>query len=345
MAKPKWLRGKYRWWILLTIIVGSVVAYYVPPIQPHVQLPAENLTHKPLFTIPGVGPIYLTNTLVALILVDLVLLAVVFAVQRAVKSGEMVPRGLSGVVEAILEYLYNLTESSTAKWTGVIFPFFATIFLMVLVANWMELIPGVDSIGSLEPVAGGHGYPIKEILPGVALWLKGTVKHGEGFQLVSWVRVVPTDLNFTVGLALVSVFMAQVLGFRALGLSYLSKFFRFRALVDPFKVFADPNEPRKMRRFFGAFSMGAIDFVVGLIELISEFAKIISFSFRLFGNIFAGSVMLFVMGTLLPMIQSVFLLFELFVGLIQAFIFGILTMLFMSLATQGHGGHEEQAHV
>ncbi|HEY58402.1 MAG TPA: F0F1 ATP synthase subunit A [Anaerolineae bacterium] len=343
MAKPKWLRGKYRWWILLTIIVGLVATHYVPPIQPHVQLPAEKLSHEPLFTIPGGGPIYLTNTLVALLLVDLVLLAVVFAVQRAVKSGEMVPRGLSGVIEAALEYLHNLTESSTAKWTGFIFPFFATIFLMVLVANWMELLPGVDSIGFLEPAAE-HGYPVKEILPGVAFLVKGAVEHGEGFKLVPWVRVVPTDLNFTVGLALVSVFMTQVLGFKALGLSYLSKFFRFSALAEPFKVFSDPNEPRKVRRFFSAFFMGAIDFVVGLIELISEFSKILSFSFRLFGNIFAGSVMLFVMGTLLPVVQSFFLLFELFVGIIQAFIFGILTMLFMSLATQGHGGHEEHAH-
>ena len=343
MAKPKWLRGKYRWWILLTIIVGLVAAHYVPPIQPHVQLPAEVLSHEPLFTIPGVGPIYLTNTLVALILVDPVLLAVVFAVQRAVKSGEMVPRGLSGVVEAILEYLHNLTESSAAKWTGFIFPFFATIFLMVLIGNWMEVLPGVDSIGFLEP-ATEHGYPLKEILPGVAILLKGAAEHGEGYKLIPWVRVLSTDLNFTVGLALVSVFMAQVLGFKALGLSYLSKFFRFSALAKPFKVFSDPNKPRKVLRFLGAFFMSLIDFVVGLIELVSEFSKVFSFSFRLFGNIFAGSVMLFVMGTLLPVVQSVFLLFELFVGLIQAFIFGILTMLFMSLATQSHGEHEEHAH-
>ncbi len=343
MAKPKWLRGKYRWWILLTMVVGMVATRFVPPIQPHVQLPAEQLSHEPLLTIPGVGPIYLTNTLVALLLVDVLLLVVVFAVQRAAKSGDLVPRGLSGVVEAILEYLYNLTESSTAKWTGFIFPFFATIFLMVLFANWMELIPGVDSIGILEPAAE-HGYPIKEILPGVATLVKEAAHHGEGYKLIPWVRVVPTDLNFTVGLALVSVFMTQVLGFKALGLSYLSKFFRFSALAEPFKVFSDPNEPRKVRRFFGAFFMGAIDFAVGLIELISEFSKILSFSFRLFGNIFAGSVMLFVMGTLLPFVQSFFLLFELFVGLIQAFIFGILTMLFMSLATHAHGGHEEHAH-
>jgi F-type H+-transporting ATPase subunit a len=82
-----------------------------------------------------------------------------------------------------------------------------------------------------------------------------------------------------------------------------------------------------------------IDFLVGLLELVSDFSKILSFSFRLFGNIFAGSVLLFVMGTLLPIIQSGFLLLEFAVGLIQAVIFGMLTMVFMSMATAGHADH------
>jgi len=87
-----------------------------------------------------------------------------------------------------------------------------------------------------------------------------------------------------------------------------------------------------------------IDFAVGLLELISEFAKILSFSFRLFGNIFAGSVLLFVIGTLVPVFaQSGFLMLEFFVGLIQAVVFGMLTMVFMSQATESHHG-EEGAH-
>jgi F-type H+-transporting ATPase subunit a len=92
---------------------------------------------------------------------------------------------------------------------------------------------------------------------------------------------------------------------------------------------------------------GVIDFGVGLLELISEISKILSFSFRLFGNIFAGSVLLFVIGTLIPVfVQSLFLGLEFFVGLIQAVVFGMLTMVFMAQATQGHGeNHEgEEAH-
>jgi F-type H+-transporting ATPase subunit a len=87
---------------------------------------------------------------------------------------------------------------------------------------------------------------------------------------------------------------------------------------------------------------GVIDFAVGLLETISEFSKILSFSFRLFGNIFAGSVLLFVIGYLVPVFaQSIFLMLEFFVGLIQAVVFGMLTMVFMAQATQGHGDHEE----
>jgi len=96
----------------------------------------------------------------------------------------------------------------------------------------------------------------------------------------------------------------------------MEKFFNFRALLRG--------------------PMGLLDFAVGLLELISEFSKILSFSFRLFGNIFAGSVLLFVMGALMPPILFGFYGLELFVGLIQAFVFGMLTMVFMAQATQHH---------
>ena len=92
--------------------------------------------------------------------------------------------------------------------------------------------------------------------------------------------------------------------------------------------------------------MPFIDIAVGLLEIIAEISKILSFSFRLFGNIFAGAVLLFVIGFIAPVFaQSIFLLLELFIGLIQAFVFGILTMVFMSMATQGHGDKvDEHAH-
>jgi F-type H+-transporting ATPase subunit a len=87
--------------------------------------------------------------------------------------------------------------------------------------------------------------------------------------------------------------------------------------------------------------MPFLDLFVGFLELIAEFAKILSFAFRLFGNVFAGAVLLFVLGTLVPFLQFGIVLFELFIGAIQAFVFAMLTLVFMSMATVSHAGHDE----
>ena len=328
--KSGWRWGVNRWIILALIIISAYAASLYPPIQPHVQLPAENISHYPIFTIPGIGEIYFTNTMLAVLIADAVLLLIAFGVYRAVNSGEMVPKGLSGAVEALLEALYNLTEGTAGKWTRAIFPWFATITLLVLVVNWMELLPGVDSVGILHEAE--HGYAVQDL--GWAATIvqtpedeQGEEAHGEQYGLIPYVRVTSTDLNFTVALALIAVFMVQVIGFRAQGFGYLTKFFNTKT-------------------FFSVPIFGIIDFVVGLLELVSEFSKILSFAFRLFGNIFAGSVLLFVMGALLGaggfgFFQVGFLMLEFFVGLIQAIVFGMLTMTFMAQATQGHGEHEE----
>lgn len=333
-----------RYIVLACIVFGALAAYglYYPAL-PHIQLPAEAYPGDPLFTLPVIGEFYWTNTLTATVLADIILIIIALVVRRAVKSGELVPKGFSGAIEAILEGVHNLTESTAGKWTKTIFPFFATITLLVLVVNWMELIPGVDSIGFIVP-AEHEGYPIEEVLPGVVTVLsdrdaakridagehlegyvaEGDHAEGAGYGLLPFVRVASTDLNFTVALALISVVMTQVFGFRSLGLSYAVKFVNVKGIIS------NPG-------------FGIIDFFVGLLELISEISKILSFSFRLFGNIFAGSVLLFVIGTLVPVLaQSAFLMLEFFVGIIQAVVFGMLTMVFMSQAVTGHGDHEEE---
>jgi F-type H+-transporting ATPase subunit a len=327
VEKPskKWRYGVNRWVILVLVILNIIAVQFYAPVLPHIQLPAENVSRSPLF-----GNFYLTNTLIATIIADVVLILIAFAVTRAVRSGELIPRGIPGAIEAILEVINNLTESTAGKWTKSIFPFFATITLLVLVVNWMELIPGVDSIGRLEHAA--HGNPIEEVIPGVWTVVKPPSEaaadaHEGGYALVPFVRVASTDLNFTVALALISVVMTQVMGVRALGATYFTKF------INVGGIFTRPV-------------FGLIDFFVGLLELLSEFSKLLSFSFRLFGNIFAGSVLLFVIGTLIPVfVQSMFLGLEFFVGLIQAVVFGMLTMVFMAQATQGHGEHHEEEEV
>jgi F-type H+-transporting ATPase subunit a len=325
----KWRWGVNRWLILLFLILGIFAARAYPPILPHVQLPAETLTGL-LFTLPIVGPIYLTNTMVAIFIADVLLVIMALAVRRAIKSGTLVLTGVTGVLEAALEYLYELTASTVGTWAKRVFPWVGTIVLLALVVNWMELIPGVDSIGLIHHAEEGN--PVKVLGEVGNLDLITTIKEApveagepELYTVVPFVRVASTDLNFTVGLALVSFFLIQVFGIWALGPSYFTKFFNVKSL------FTKP--------FFGA-----IDFAVSLLEIVSEFSKIISFSFRLFGNIFAGSVLLFVIGSLVPILaQTIFLLLEFLIGFMQALVFGMLTMIFISQATIGHG-HEADVH-
>lgn len=294
----------------------------MPPVLPHVQVPAEAYPIGPLFTLPVIGDFYWTNTLTAMVIADVLIVVIALVVRKAARSGDLVPKGFAGAFEAIVEGLYNLTESTAPgkKWTRKIFPFFATIFILVLVVNWMALIPGMETIGFLEH--SDHGNPAQELISGVFTIVRpeSSDEHG-GFAIVPFVRTLSTDLNFTLALALVSVVMTQVIGFQSLGIGYFTKFFNLKGIsINP--VF------------------GVIDLFVSLLELVSEISKIISFSFRLFGNIFAGMVLLFVIGTLLPVLApTVFLMLEVFVGLIQALVFGMLTMVFMSMAVAGHGDH------
>ena len=312
--KKGWRWGFNRWLVLLFMIGSGVAASFYAPVRPHVQLPAE-----PVFSI---GNFAVTNTIIAMLIADFILLLIGFGFYRATKGGEsLIPKGFSGAVEAFLEVLYNLTEGTAGKWTRFIFPWFATITLLVLVINWTELIPGVDSIGIIHE-AEGHGYVIKDL--GWATTLINEEAHaGHAYGLIPFVRVTSTDLNFTLALALIAVVMVQVIGIKAQGAAYFKKFW-----------FTDTMFTKPM--------LGVIDFGVGILELISEFSKVLSFAFRLFGNIFAGSVLLFVIGSLVPIFaQSMFLMLEFFVGMIQAVVFGLLTMTFMAQATQGHG---EEAH-
>ena len=314
--KKGWRWGFNRWLVLLFMIGSGVAASFYAPVRPHVQLPAENVSHYPLF-----GNFYLTNTMIAMLIADVILLLIGYGFYRATKGGEsLIPKGFSGAVEAFLEVLYNLTEGTAGKWTRFIFPWFATITLLVLVINWTELIPGVDSIGIIHE-AEGHGYAIKDLGWATTLINEEVHEGHTGYGLIPFVRVTSTDLNFTLALALIAVVMVQVAGIKAQGAAYFKKFW-----------FTDTMFTKPM--------LGVIDFGVGLLELISEFSKILSFAFRLFGNIFAGSVLLFVIGSLVPIFaQSMFLMLEFFVGMIQAVVFGLLTMTFMAQATQGH--HDE----
>jgi F-type H+-transporting ATPase subunit a len=317
-----------RWVVLVLMIVGFVLGGIFVPVAPEILVAPEKLIEEPIVeNFLGLGPLYLVNTLPTLfVTIFLIIIPLAWATRTSLKKSaetDLVPRGIGNLMEAILEVLYNLTEGSAgAKWAKAIFPWFATILIYVLIANLLKLVPGFESVGVLHHVEDGHA-----ISPLAGNWNLFTSGEGE-YTLAPFFRGISVDLNFTVALALIAVVWIQVIGFRAQGLGYLSKFFNTRRM---FKV-----------PFFGA-----MDFLVGLLELISELSKILSFAFRLFGNMFAGIVLVAIVAGLLGRISilpAMVMMFELFVGLIQAFVFGMLTMVFMAQATQGHGEEHAETH-
>lgn len=160
-----------------------------------------------------------------------------------------------------------------------------------------------------------------ELVPGlgsIGIW---EVHHGETI-LVPFIRSMSADLNFTFVVAVFAMVSVQVMGMRFLKVGpYLGKFF---------------VAPWKKPYFIGSF--------VGILEFMSEFSKTISFAFRLFGNIFAGEVLLAVIGFLAPFLAPLpFLFLELFVGFVQALVFSTLTIVFLSMATTAHDHEEEHA--
>ncbi len=315
----KWRWGKHRWILLLLIILSVIGVNIIAPVQPHIQVAAETLSAEPLFTLPVLGDFYLTNTILAMLLMDIVIILIALGVRNAAKKNELAPGGIGGAFEMLIEMLYNLTQNTAGKFAPKIFPWFATILIVVLFANLLKLIPGFETVGLLHHAE--HGYETQAL---GGNWYTVLNQEKEGGSIVTpFLRGVSTDLNFTLALALISVFMTQVIGIQAQGFRYFGKF------VNVSTMFKKP--------FFGF-----MDLLVGLLELISEFSKILSFTFRLFGNMFAGMVLLALIGVMIPVFMpSMIMMFELFIGLIQAFVFGMLTMVFMAQATQGHGAEEE----
>jgi F-type H+-transporting ATPase subunit a len=332
--KPKKRFGVKRWIILALIAVGFYAAFRGPsilkPISPIVVLPPEPIGLS-------IGGFAITNTILATLLADIILILIALAAFRFVKKGKLVPSGFYNAFEAIIEFMWNSVEGTAGKWAKRIFPISATIFLLILVANMVKLVPGFESIGLIEGVKLGKGYgPVKlqqvgslEVYtidkgqPGVSVAgaETSTEEHGaicRVCEIIPFLRGSATDLNFTFALAIIAVVVTQVYGTWALGPGYFSKFFQVKQLVSA-----------------GIFGM--INFAVGILEIILELAKILSFGFRLFGNIFAGALLLSIIGAMIAVgIPPLLYLFEVFFGAIQAYVFFLLATVFISGATIGH---------
>jgi F-type H+-transporting ATPase subunit a len=306
---------------------------------PHISLSAE--------TIFTVGGFQVTNSIFTSLIVSTILITFAFIANRSIKQTNKIS-GFQNFVEAIIEAFYNLMYSVTQNHGKTVFfyPAIASFFFFILLNNWIGLVPGVGTIGLVKEESAQHAE-VLEAVPSITASAATstnshtaaeptaletgddthtetstkdhsgeTESHEEGSIFIPILRPGSADLNTTLALGLFSVLITQYIGIQYLHLSYFKKFFNFSS---------------------------PIMFIVGILELISEFAKIVSFAFRLFGNIFAGEVLLVVIayigGKLLFFAPLPFYGLEIFVGFIQALVFSMLSLVFFNMATISHDEH------
>jgi len=281
----------------------------------------------------------------------IVVLLLAIAAFAATRHMQLVPSGIQNLLEIAIEAVMNLVKQTTGgdeKKTRWFFPFVMTFLLYIVVANLLGLLPGFGPIGIVHfederqaapkgvIVLSGDLGGIFHITPEQHVPAREETHAAAGdahaaeaakAEFFPFFRAPSADFNMTLAFALISWLMTQAYGIANLGpLKFASKYI----VLD------------KIRH--GKVGMGLLDFVVGILEAISEVSKIISLSFRLFGNIFAGEVLLLVMFVLFPFLPLPFYFLELMVGAIQAFVFAILTLVFMTQATTAPHGAEEHHH-
>lgn len=262
--------------------------------------------------IAHIGDFAITNSLMTSWIAVGIIIILSIVIRLKLKT---IPRGIQNILEAMIEQALNLADQVTndRKLSTKIFPLIFTIFIFILINNWLGIIPGVGSIGVIE------------------------LAHGEQV-FVPYLRGSTADINTTLALAIFSVVGANIFGITMIGLwNTFNKYFNIKILFSIFgKVRKDPT----------ILFVAPITFAVGLIELVGEFAKIASLSFRLFGNVFAGEVLLASMSAIMAFVLPVpFLFLEIAVGFIQALIFSILTLVYFTIASVNHDeDHEHDAH-
>ena len=267
---------------------------------------SEISTESTLFAEPivHVGNFTVTNSLImSWVTVIILVTFFVLAGRKAKQNKKGGPRGIHNLFEIILEQALHMADSVTGnrKKTLKFLPIVLALFLFVLVSNWLGLLPGVGTIGFVE-----------------------SAEHGKVF--VPLLRGATADLNTTLAIALFSVIMSHIFGVVMVGAwGHFNKFVNVKAFVHIFK---------KAKREPMIVMINPIKIFVGLIEIIGEIAKVASLSLRLFGNIFAGEVLLASMMAISAFLLPLpFMFLELIVGIVQALVFAILTLAFMSIAS------------
>jgi F-type H+-transporting ATPase subunit a len=246
----------------------------------------------------------ITNSIIGAWFTMVVLVLFVSLISRRLR---MVPRRWQTVLEFIVGSLFDFCKSVAGEKNGRrFFPVVATIFLFVAFNAWLSLLPGFGSI---------------------------LVTNPEG-QAVHLLRGANTDINMPLALALVSFVSVFYFGFSSLGIRYLGKFVNIGRLVDGLRQLGKGN----IKGAFGGVFTGVINIFIGFVEALSELIRIVSFTFRLFGNMTAGEILLLMATFLIPFVFALpFYGLELLVGFVQALIFGGLTLIFLTVAVAAHG--------
>lgn len=354
----------------VAIFIGVKLSSFTIPINgqqvlfksfiPNIVVPAETLF--PIVNLPVLGQFDMTNTLFTTLIVDAIIILIVLAAKSGITGGR-VTTFMGNALESFVELLYkNYMLPTLGARTKAVVPIAVSAFLFILISGFLELVPGVESIGKLEPAHAGlrgwcavnvgseHnptalitgvevkegesyekvcGYkPFAQSQYGelVASTSVSAEAHAGGYALIPYLRRPTSSLSTTLALALVAFIFIEIQGIKANGSHYFSRFFNGHALAQ--------GRTGMMKGLIGNISA-----VVGILELLSEFIRIVSFSFRLFGNMFAGTVLVLVMMSILPVfIPTVFLGLEFGVAVIQAFVFLMLITVFTSLAV-AHSEH------
>lgn len=266
----------------------------------------EITTESTLYAEPiaQIGSFTVTNSLFTSWVVVFILIIVAVVVKMKIKK---IPKGIQNIFEILIEQAESLCDQVTNSRaiTNKAFPIVFAIFIFVLLNNWIGVLP-----------LGGFGF-----------------KSGSAF--IPLFRSGTADINGTLPLAILSVIGANLFGVITIGLwKTINKYVNLKALGGIFtKIRKDPM----------VLMTAPIMFAVGFLELIGEFAKIASLSFRLFGNVFAGEVLLASMGAIIAyVLPTPFLLLEVLVGVIQAFIFAILTLVYYTISSMDHDEEEEE---
>lgn len=246
------------------------------------------------------GGFTVTNAMINSWIVVLVIIILTLSLKAKAK---LVPGKMQNIWEVMIDGFLSTFDSITnsREKSMRFFPFVFAFFIFILFNNWIGLIPGVGTFGQIVS------------------------EHGEKV-FVPYFRGATADVNTTFALASIGVVVSHILGVMAIGWwGYLNKFINLKALIEiPGKVAKDPT----------VLIINPIKVFVGLIEIVGELAKVASLSFRLFGNIYAGEVLLASMSAILAFgLPIPFYFMEVIVGLVQAVVFAMLILAFLTMNT------------